>query len=47
MYPFIVACVIIAVAFWRAMLKIIAMFAAILLILGAFALIREFHHAIK
>ena len=47
MYPFILACVIIAVAFWKAALKIIAMLAAILLIVGAFALIQEFHHAIK
>jgi hypothetical protein len=47
MYPFIVACVIIAVVFWRAALKIIAMLVGILLIIGALAFIQEFHHAIK
>lgn len=47
MSPFIVACVILAVIFWRFALKIIAMLAAILLIFGAFALLQEFHHAIK
>lgn len=47
MYALIVICLIMAVAFWRAVLKIIAMLAAILMILGALALIQEFHHAIK
>lgn len=47
MSAFILACVIIAVIFWRAALKIIAILAAILLIFGALALLQEFHHAIK
>lgn len=47
MSAFILACVIIAVIFWRAALKIIAMLVAILLIFGVLAILQEFHHAIK
>ncbi len=47
MSAFILACVIIAVVFWRAALKIIAAVAVVLLIFGALALLQDLHHAIK